>query len=673
METRLSGRRRRSLGREGSEIVPGYRLLRRVGQGGSGEVWCAEGPGGLPVALKLIRLSDRLGDREHASLRILRSVRHPNLLAYFGAWTFDDLLVIGMELADRSLWDRCKEHVEGGLAGIPLGELLDALVEVARVIDFLHEPRHELDGKSGVAIFHRDIKPQNLMLQGGGVKVADFGLSSLAFPGATCAGNGLTLAYAAPETFRREVTHQSDQYSLAVTYCLLRGGRLPFPGPPALVMLGHLFQPPDLTMLPEMERPVIARALAKEPCERWSDCLSLVEALTCCRHAGSPDLIPLPLEETGDGSGTRRSPRLPECDSSEMSTGLLDPPCSDHSSVPDPESSSIGTVTSEDLDPSREQAVHLSTTLSELALGRHVTRLSNRASIPVLAAVTAILGFVAIGEPVVRRATNRQSASTAQPVNPSPGRSAAPSTAPAEQAARLPGSLRARFEDEFLLGPRWFHGARRGTSKSNDPADIRTTATLPGWVPELLGPAEQTETPSPAAMVRALDRTSTLDELKAHVLVWVGHATKWLERTQRRFHEELRSASTMLAACPAAGRAQGFAGSVETAMPRDRVGDLWSKPAVPEMSQFGASRPQTVPAEGTLRVNVRSGQSVVQLGPATAHDAAGQPLGTAMQIPYEWGYYQYSSPTRHGIAIAGIRVGRGRGIFSRRFDLARAH
>src|SRR4051795_1129608 len=172
MEPRVPSRRRLSMGRPGAEPIPGYRLLRRVGSGGSGEVWRAEGPGGLPVALKLIRPFDKLGGRERSNLRILRAVRHPNLLAYFGAWTFDELLVIGMELADRSLWDRFKIQAESGLAGIPLEELLNVLGEGAKVIDFLNEPRHELDGKAGVAVFHRDIKPQNIMLLGGGVKVA---------------------------------------------------------------------------------------------------------------------------------------------------------------------------------------------------------------------------------------------------------------------------------------------------------------------------------------------------------------------------------------------------------------------------------------------------------------------------------------------------------------------
>ena len=188
-----------------------------------------------------------------------------------------------MELADRSLWDRFAEARRRGLAGIPMGELLGILGEVRRVIDFLNEPRHELEERSGVAIHHRDIKPQNIMLIGQGVKVADFGLSCLGDPGGSAKSQcGLTFAYAAPETFRRRVFATSDQYSLAVTYCQLRGGRLPFVGPPASVMMGHLFGDPDLSMLPESERPVVARALAKQPGERWPDCRSFIEVLAGC-------------------------------------------------------------------------------------------------------------------------------------------------------------------------------------------------------------------------------------------------------------------------------------------------------------------------------------------------------------------------------------------------------
>jgi serine/threonine protein kinase/Flp pilus assembly protein TadD len=279
--------------RPGSEPLPGYRLVARVGSGGAGDVWQAEAPGGLRVALKIVRLGDGLGRREVANLSILRAIRHPNLLAYFGAWQSHDRLIIGMELADRSLWDRFLEARRLGLAGIPRAELLGILGDVARVVDFLNEPRHELDGRARVAIHHRDIKPQNIMLIGHGVKVADFGLSCLAdTTGAGRSQCGLTCAYAAPESFRGKVSGASDQYSLAVTFCQLRTGRLPFVGPPAAVMMGHLFGEPDLSAVPESERPVIARALAKDAEDRWPDCRSFVVALSGCASAGSPDEMP---------------------------------------------------------------------------------------------------------------------------------------------------------------------------------------------------------------------------------------------------------------------------------------------------------------------------------------------------------------------------------------------
>ena len=326
MEPSIALRPGSRLGSRGEEPVPGYRLVEPVGFGGSGEVWRAEAPGGLRVALKLIRADGKLGMRELGAIRILRAIRHPNLLAYFGAWQDGNILVLGMELADCSLWDRWSVCHAQGLAGIPRGELLDALGQVARVIDFLHQPSHQLDGGACVAIHHRDIKPQNLMLLGGGVKVADFGLSTLVDQGVESPSQlGMTHAYAAPETFRGQFTNQSDQYSLAVTYIMLRGGRLPFSGPPAVVMCGHMMQPPDLSMIPEPERPILERALAKEPADRWPDCVGFLAALESCHAPGLPETIPL-AEDDGEGSdpGRDRS-RVPLGGmDSELPTGLLD-------------------------------------------------------------------------------------------------------------------------------------------------------------------------------------------------------------------------------------------------------------------------------------------------------------------------------------------------------------
>ncbi len=277
--------------RVGATPVFGYQLIRRLGSGGHGEVWQAEGPGGFQVALKFIRQDDGPSAGDIRALEILREIRHPNLLLTFGAWQVPGFLVLGMELADGTLWDRFCQALDQGLPGIPRTELLESLAETAKGIDYLNSPGITPSGLARPGIQHRDLKPQNILLAGGGVKVADFGLArQIDHSLASHTGNHWTFAYAAPEFFRKQTASQSDQYSLAATYCHLRGGRTPFQGPAAVIMAGHLLFPPDLLMIPAEERPVVARALSKEPKERWPNCRAFVEALRAA----------VPLPEIGD-------------------------------------------------------------------------------------------------------------------------------------------------------------------------------------------------------------------------------------------------------------------------------------------------------------------------------------------------------------------------------------
>ena len=264
----------------GAEPVPGYRLVERLGRGGCGEVWKATGPGGFELALKFVCLAESIGPLELRALQIIKDVRHPHLLATFGAWQVGRYLIIAMELAERTLLDRFRETAGQGFPGIPAPEIHEHFLDAARGLDYLNEPRHPSGGAEPVGIQHRDVKPQNLLLVGGSVKVADFGLARILEHTQTSHTGSMTPAYAAPEFFKKQTSSQSDQYSLAVTYCHLRGGRLPFTGGMAEIMAGHLLEPPDLTMLPEGEREAAARALAKEPRDRWGSCRAFVEALS---------------------------------------------------------------------------------------------------------------------------------------------------------------------------------------------------------------------------------------------------------------------------------------------------------------------------------------------------------------------------------------------------------
>jgi eukaryotic-like serine/threonine-protein kinase len=261
------------------EPIPGYRLIERIGGGGFGEVWKAEAPGGLQKAIKIIHgdlRSDeedggRLAAQELRALKRIQSIRHPYLLSLERYDIIDGRLMIVMELADCNLWDRFRECRSQGLPGIPRNELIRYLEESAEVLDMMFSQH---------ALQHLDIKPQNLFLIYNHIKVADFGLvKDLEGVRAEVTG-GVTPVYAAPETFDGIVTRFCDQYSLAIVYQELLTGVRPFNGTTAQqLLMQHLQGTPNLAPLPLAERPVIARALAKKPEDRFPTCLQFVQAL----------------------------------------------------------------------------------------------------------------------------------------------------------------------------------------------------------------------------------------------------------------------------------------------------------------------------------------------------------------------------------------------------------
>jgi hypothetical protein len=140
---------------------------------------------------------------------------------------------------------------------------------------------------------HLDIKPQNLFLVFNHVKVADFGLAKdLEGKAVITVTGGLTPVYAAPETFDGWLSPSSDQYSLAIVYQELLTGQRPFTGTTIRqLVLQHVQGAPDLNSLLVAERPIIARALSKNPDHRYPTCVELIQALrgTSSAKAAAPE------------------------------------------------------------------------------------------------------------------------------------------------------------------------------------------------------------------------------------------------------------------------------------------------------------------------------------------------------------------------------------------------
>ena len=262
-----------------AEPIPGYRLIEPLGSGGFGEAWKCEAPGGLFKAIKFVfgnlnslDVDGARAEQELHALNRVKEVRHPFVLQMDRIEVVEGELVIVMELADRNLHEAYEECLSAGLVGIPRDTLLCYVRDAAEALDHMNE-KHNLQ--------HLDVKPRNLFLVSDRVKVADFGLvKHLQATGTSGLLGGVTPLYAAPETFSGNISGRSDQYSLAIVYQELLTGQRPFNGKNArLLAHQHMNEEPELRSLPEGDRPVVARALSKDPARRFPNCLAFVRAL----------------------------------------------------------------------------------------------------------------------------------------------------------------------------------------------------------------------------------------------------------------------------------------------------------------------------------------------------------------------------------------------------------
>jgi tRNA A-37 threonylcarbamoyl transferase component Bud32 len=270
--------------RVGTELA-GYRIEALLGRGGMSVVYLAEDLRlKRRVALKL--LAARLAEDESFRDRFLReselaaSIDHPGIIPIYEAGTAEDVLFIAMRYVEgRDL----KERLERGR--LDPADAIGILAQVASALDAAHAR----------GLVHRDVKPSNVLLDTGArpdgsdhVYLADFGLTKRVSEKTGVGVDGQlmgTIDYVAPEQIAGEgIDGRADVYSLGCVFYECLVGQPPFRRDSDLaVVFAHLEAeapaPSALrTELPAALDAVIARALAKEPEQRYPSCREFARA-----------------------------------------------------------------------------------------------------------------------------------------------------------------------------------------------------------------------------------------------------------------------------------------------------------------------------------------------------------------------------------------------------------
>jgi len=293
----------------GTTLGP-YRILRKLGEGGMGEVYQAHDARlNRTVAIKILSPEIATPDRLHRfeqEARAASALNHPNILTIHDVGRDGDTAYFAMEWVD----------------GRTLRELMNAeRLPLRRVIEIAQQIAEGLAKAHAAGIVHRDLKPENVMVTADGyVKIVDFGIAKLADEAAsnadaktrtmaTVAGMVLgTLGYMSPEQASgRPVDYRSDQFALGLLVYELATGTRPFERATTAQSLAATIEddPTPVEVLnpaiPPHLATVVARCLDKDPANRYESTRDLARDLKSMLDAGSRQTAPSapPVRKSG--------------------------------------------------------------------------------------------------------------------------------------------------------------------------------------------------------------------------------------------------------------------------------------------------------------------------------------------------------------------------------------
>jgi serine/threonine-protein kinase len=265
-----------------------FEVTAELGRGGMGVVYKGFDPAiRREVALKTIRLHDlddptertRMQERLEREAQSAGRLSHPNIVTIY-QFGYEQIRP-GETTAYIAM-----EYVPGRTLASLLAE--GRMLQASVVISLLRQAAEGLDYAHAQGVIHRDVKPANLLITPDArLKIADFGVAKISAHTLTMTGTVLgSPFYMAPEQIRGEqVSPHSDQYSLAVAAFEAFGGRKPFDAETLSALVYKIVheEPPALS-LPDSEmarriNPVLLKALAKNPADRFPACHAFVDEL----------------------------------------------------------------------------------------------------------------------------------------------------------------------------------------------------------------------------------------------------------------------------------------------------------------------------------------------------------------------------------------------------------